>query len=189
MSALAVRKDTPELCACGSRKKAASKTCLSCYRAAPEQRPAIERFFEKVDASAGAFGCWPWIGELDRNGYGKFYLSGRMGWAHRAAYTLLVGAIPAGFDVRHLECDNPPCCNPAHLAVGTHWQNVHDSINKGRNNRGERSGTAKLTADQVRAIRAEYAGGGVLMREIAARAGVSHSLVKRIVRRERWAHV
>lgn len=143
---------------------------------------------EKVDRSAGAHACWPWLGHVEENGYGRFYLKGRMMWAHRAAYILFVGPVPSGAMVRHLVCDNPPCCNPAHLAPGSHLQNVRDSVTKLRHTFGERNGAARLTDDQVRAIKAELSAGR-LHRLIAEDHGVSRSLVSRIGRRERWSHV
>jgi hypothetical protein len=182
-----------DLCACGAFKKTEARTCLACYRALGQRspdRPAIVRFWEKVDDSAGLHGCWLWRGVIGPNGYGKFYFEGRMQWAHRVAYLLLVGDIPDGMEVRHLECDNPPCVNArAHLALGTRMQNVQDSVGKGRHTFGARNPTAKLTADRVIAIRAEYAAGGVLIREIAAREGLSNAAIAMVIRRERWTHV
>lgn len=64
-------------------------------------------------------------------GYGQFHIGKRNFSAHRVAYTLERGEIPVGMCVCH-HCDNPVCCNPAHLFVGTHRDNVLDKWNKGR---------------------------------------------------------
>lgn len=178
-------------CACGSRKKASSVACRTCHFARGQKahgRDALTRFMEKVDRSGGPDACWSWVGRREANGYGRFYLNGRMGWAHRAAYLLLVGPIPDGHEVRHLVCDNPPCCNPAHLAVGTHMENVGDSVAKLRHTFGERNGSARLTEAQVRTIKDDIAAGR-LHRVIAAEHGVSRSCVDMIGRGERWTHV
>jgi hypothetical protein len=132
--------------------------------------------------------CWEWTGHREANGYGRFYLNGRMRWAHRAIWELTVGPIPAGLDVCH-SCDNRACVLPMHLFLGTRAENVHDCIAKRRHNFGERSGTAKLTDAKVRDIRARYAAGGIYIREIASAYGVSETAIKLAIRRKRWAHV
>lgn len=76
-------------------------------------RPALDRFFEKVDRQPR--GCWLWTAFRDEDGYGQFYLGGRSIAAHRAAYILLVGE-PGGLDVHH-RCENTSCVNPAHLEL------------------------------------------------------------------------
>lgn len=72
-------------------------------------------------------GCWIWMGGWDRHGYGKRsqhgYVSG--GSVHRLFYQQHVGPIPAGAYVLH-KCDTRPCCNPDHLFLGTHKDNMHD---------------------------------------------------------------
>ena len=78
--------------------------------------------------------CWPWIGKAKINGYGILGLGGRGAGnvlAHRAAYELSVGPIPDGFYLCH-KCDNPPCCNPTHLFVGTQLDNLRDASVKKR---------------------------------------------------------
>jgi hypothetical protein len=144
-----------------------------------------ERFAAKVDKSGD---CWEWTGHREPNGYGRFYYNGRMTWAHRVSWQLFRGPIPTGLDVCH-HCDNRGCVRPSHLFVGTRADNMADANRKGRIPRGEDASAAKLTAAQVRAIRAEYAAGGVLMREIAARLGVSDTTIKFVVNRKRWSHV
>jgi hypothetical protein len=83
------------------------------------------RFWAKV--SGGDFTtCWEWTAFIDRNGYGRFSVggrSGRMENAHRVAWMLIFGEIPAGLHVDHL-CRNRSCVNPWHLDVVTVRVNV-----------------------------------------------------------------
>jgi hypothetical protein len=98
--------------------------------------PITDRFWSKVDVRS-PWDCWEWTGPRNdlRGGYGTFTerrASGRRTWrAHRLAYELTFGGIPAGLVVRHA-CDNPPCVNPLHLLVGTQKQNLADMMLRGR---------------------------------------------------------
>jgi hypothetical protein len=92
----------------------------------PTLRERPDRFWAKVDTTGD--GCWPWLGCLSTAGYGR---AGKRGYAHRLAYEFAYGPIPAGLEIRHA-CDNPPCCNPAHLLVGTREDNAHDMVVRGR---------------------------------------------------------
>lgn len=165
-------------------------------------RTLHERFFEKVERR-GPDECWPWRRARDRHGYGQFQLAGRMEQAHRVAWTLLRGPIPDGQHVLH-RCDTPPCVNPDHLFLGSQGDNVRDMTAKGRQARGDRhwmrlhpervargeqNGSAKLTADSVRAIRERYAAGGLSLRRLAHTYGVSHTTIGEIVRGEKWGHL
>lgn len=67
--------------------------------------------------------CWPWLGRLDRRGYGRYSFNRITGFAHRAVYELLVGPIPAGLEIDHL-CRNPRCVRPSHLEPVTHAENM-----------------------------------------------------------------
>lgn len=87
-----------------------------------------ERFWARVDKSGD---CWIWTASRYRRGYGQAYFEGRYYTAHRLAYTLTFGPVPMGICVCH-HCDNPPCCNPAHLFLGTDADNMRDRDAKGR---------------------------------------------------------
>ena len=147
-----------------------------------------ERFWQKVRVG-GPNECWPWIGGTGHFGHGTFMVDGkRRKWrpAHQIAFELHHGRpVTPGLFVLH-DCDNPPCCNPAHLYEGTQAQNMRDRSARGRTARGERMGTAKLTEAQVLAIRA--ADLSLTQTELAHQFGVSRSLIGAILRREGWRH-
>jgi len=96
----------------------------------------IDRFLSKIDKTAPD-GCWLWTaGKFSpvRHGfgrYGAFWVGGKMRYAHRVAWEIFIGDIPSDMNVLH-SCDNPPCCNPEHLFLGTQLDNVRDMISKGR---------------------------------------------------------
>jgi hypothetical protein len=101
--------------------------------------------------------CIVWTGAVDRRGYGRIGCGGeRDGWdyTHRVAWTLANGEIPDGMYVCH-RCDNPPCCNPDHLFLGTAAENSADMVAKGRavGFPGETHPQAKLTDADVRLLR------------------------------------
>jgi hypothetical protein len=83
------------------------------------------RFWEKVKTSDD---CWIWAGYKAPCRHGRImYHDGRGHYrpilAHRMAYELLIGPIPDGAVLDHIECNNPSCVNPAHLVVTTSWEN------------------------------------------------------------------
>lgn len=92
----------------------------------PEQ---IERFWSKVDKSAGPTACWPWKDGLKPDGYALFKVrAGDSYMAHRIAYTLVIGQIPDGMTVDHVKawgCELRHCANPAHLEPVPHEINCN----------------------------------------------------------------
>jgi hypothetical protein len=128
--------------------------------------------------------CWLWKGATHDFGYGLIWANGRNLGAHRAAWQIHHGPIPAGLSVLH-KCDNPACCNPGHLFLGTQAENMTDKQKKNRAAKGESHGCSKLTAEAVVAIRASKDS----QRKTASRYGITHTQVGNIVRREQWAHI
>jgi len=125
--------------------------------------------------------CWEWTGSRNQAGYGVVRMTDSSFPAHRVSYELFIGPIPEGWCVCH-RCDNPPCCNPNHLFVGTKDDNNQDKVAKGRND-------ATLTAEDVTKIRNLYANGDVLQRELAQTFGVSRSNITMIISRKTWRHI
>lgn len=110
---------------------------------------AEQRLWAKVDRR-GPTECWPFRVPPSHT-YGQVADGGRLILAHRLAYSLIKGPIPEGMVVRHA-CDNPPCCNPAHLAIGTPADNSRDMTERRRAARLFKISTTKLTDDQVREL-------------------------------------
>lgn len=159
--------------------------------------PSLEdRFWEKVEV-AGPDECWEWQAYKDGCGYGQIFREKIGGIrhndrAHRISWELHNGPIPADLQVLHT-CDNPPCCNPAHLWLGTPADNAADREEKGRGNRGhvwgEGHGQSKLTEDQVLEIRMLYATGGITHQALANRHGVTREAISRIMQGRTWSYL
>lgn len=108
----------------------------------PKYSPAfIARFWAKVDKNGPTIRpklgpCWSWTASTHNAGYGQIGFNKRIAYAHRVAWELCVGPIPDNLLVCH-KCDNPPCCNPTHLFLGTDSDNAWDKVRKGRAPRGD----------------------------------------------------
>jgi hypothetical protein len=156
-------------------------------------RLVVRDFWAYVDRGEG---CWEWCGKRARTGYG---LVGKR-LAHRIAWELTYGPIPDGMEVCHA-CDNPPCVRPSHLFLGTHHENMLDAAQKGRIGRhpnslaslrhsglvaGPDHPNRKLTADQVRAIRAAT---GRFQSDLAVEYGVCQRTISVLLRGITYAEV
>jgi hypothetical protein len=96
-----------------------------------------QRFLTKIDFDFDT-GCWNWAAGKNSTGYGLFTPThNKKQSSHRWAYERYVGKIPMGILVRH-RCDNPPCCNPDHLVLGTYSDNSRDTVTRGRDNNFQR---------------------------------------------------
>lgn len=165
-------------------------------------KPPEERFFENVSIMES--GCWEWEAYCNQWGYGQFGVNAKLMLSHRFSWEFFNGKIPDGLCVLH-KCDNPPCCNPTHLFLGTRNDNTQDMIRKGRKRncapenhgckthpekilRGEQKPAAKLKASDVLAIR-KMISEKVPHRKIAKIFGVSAPRISYIKNRKEWAHI
>lgn len=150
---------------------------------------AVRVFWSHVD-KLDSGECWPWTGCVER-GYGKasWYNSDgkRVRLAHRIAYELFYGKHPGKLCVCH-KCDNPICCNPHHLFLGTQGDNQKDRKAKGRSCFGERNGHSVLSEADVKTVR-EMRKQGMTNPQIAAVYGVCYSTISHACTGRSWGHV
>lgn len=151
-------------------------------------------FWSKVDITNNTKKCWNWKGAKKPKGYGNVRINGKYLIAHRVAFSLANGNIPSGLMVCHI-CDNPSCCNPSHLMLGTAKSNAADMVLKDRQKekiyaaRGERNGNSKLTKSNVIEIRNLYANKLHNQYELAAIFNVTQTTIGAVVNRKIWGHV
>lgn len=162
-----------------------------CKPKTPEQR------FEIYAVPVPECGCWLWQGPLSHNGYARFKVAAKSVVGSRYAWERFRGPIPAGMEVCH-KCDTRCCVNPDHLFIGTKMENEADKVRKGRQSRGEkhsqsfktrargeRSGRAVLSSEQVIQIRSDTRSG----RLIGLAFGISQTTVWHIKARRTWRHI
>lgn len=133
--------------------------------------------------------CWEWSGYRMPKGYGQVGINGKVYLTHRVAYEIELGEIPEDLQVLH-KCDNPPCCNPAHLFLGTNGDNRADMVQKGRQSSGEKHWNHKLTNAQVDEIRQRYSKwgiGGEHSTALSKEFGVTARTIRHIVNHELWS--
>lgn len=173
---------------------------MPAHKYTPEER--IAAFYAKIDRSAGPDSCWPWMAGRNHFGHGQLWEGSRKVLSHRMAYELTFGPIPLGMVICH-RCDNPPCCNPAHLFLGTVADNNADRDAKGRASqgdahysrarpemvpRGEAHGRSRLTETDVRIIRSLLAS-RVPQHRIAALFGIGQNTVSAIKTGKTWVNI
>ena len=136
-------------------------------------------FWQRVDKCSES-DCWRWLRGHSSSGYGAMKVNGRQTGAHRIAYELVYGPIPDGKLVCH-KCDNRTCCNPSHLFLGSHQDNLIDAGRK------RRLPKAKLTAEQAAAIRIRVANGERIA-DIAREHGVVYKTISQVLSNRTFKH-
>jgi len=127
-------------CGCGQKTKIADKNHTRSGHVKGEplryvfnhhpHPKGVADFWPKVEIRSGN-DCWHWKGARNTDGYGNLRRNKKSCKAHRIAWEITNGPVPNGFYVLH-KCDNPLCCNPNHLFLGTQKENVDDMTAKGR---------------------------------------------------------
>jgi hypothetical protein len=147
----------------------------------------IARFWAKVD-KRGPDECWEWQAGRSVDGYGKLRVHGLDARAHRIAVLVTSGPFNPSLVVRH-RCDNPPCCNPSHLELGTHMDNVRDCVSRGRNRppRGSANAHSRLSEEIVLYIRINP--DRLSNSALASRFGVVPSAISTILSGRTWKHI
>lgn len=146
----------------------------------------LGRFWNKVDRK-GPDDCWEWSACRRLQGYGAFKLSGQIYLANRVAYFLTHGIDPGKMFVLH-SCHNPPCCNPAHLRLGTHSENMREMCESGRGNQRYQESRKSFRESDIPIIRARREAGETY-RSIAKDYGVHLSTIYKLANGESYAYV
>ena len=148
----------------------------------------IARFWSHVNVR-GPDECWPWTAAIKKqNGYGCFVTKEGLYLAHRIAYRIHHQDDPGVLLVCH-HCDNPPCCNGAHLFKGTDKDNSDDRIAKGRSGIrpcGESHGRVKLTENDVLEIRKLWNKELRNSKSLSKQFGVTQSTIRAAASRKSW---
>lgn len=158
-----------------ARSKGRLFCSLACRNAAGPRTNLSARFWAGVDRS-NPDGCWPWTRAIRNSaGHGGVWDGTRWTHAHRVAYTLSNGPIPPGMEVCH-RCDNPPCCRPDHLFLGSHRENMDDMVTKRRK---------KRISVEVEQRAVTLIGEGQTYDQVVAALGIGRSTLKRILQAAR----
>jgi len=116
-------------------------------------------------------GCWEWQGARNKDGYGAVGIRDGNQRVHRLSYEANIGPI-GDMCVLH-SCDNPPCCNPLHLFLGTHAENMADCVSKRRHGKLGK-GVLEGFMDVIRA----YRSAGMTHDAIGRMLGVNGSAIR-----------
>ncbi len=146
------------------------------------------RFWSKVDLRANQHTCWNWIAGKNKYGYGSFMFKDDT-LSNRIAYRLYYGDFDKTLCVLH-KCDNPSCCNPNHLYLGTKKDNSRDKAERDRmaHLKGEQNGSSKLTEDQVIKI-VSLIKSGEKISSISKTYNVSFQQILNIKKGRCWSHI
>lgn len=142
---------------------------------------ATAKFWSRV-AIPSDFQCWEWQGKKNDSGYGR--VTGAM--AHRVAYQLFNGPVPDDILIRH-RCDNPGCCNPRHMLLGTNLDNMGDAVRRKRTARGRGHVNTRISERDAAYIKANP--DRLTLRALAERFGIAVSTCSYIRSGRSWKYL
>lgn len=145
-----------------------------------------DRFWSKVDIQ-GPDDCWLWQGNSHVKGYGIFWFEGKNVRANRHALSITKGPAPFEGALSLHSCDNPPCCNPAHLRWGTQQDNVDDRNMRKGPLVGENSPVATIDNQTVSGIYKSRLD-GLTIAEIASNLSLPETTVENVYTGRSWSH-
>lgn len=156
------------------------------------KKQSIVKFRKYLPIEKATCDCWEWQGALHENGYGAFWDGRNQVKAHRFSYQYFTGRkIKPQYVIMHT-CDNPKCVNPNHLVMGTHKENSQDSVNKGRNCRGEKCHSSIVKEDDAIKIISEYRKPFTMKDEckrLSEKYNLTWRIVQHIIRGTTWKHL
>ena len=180
------------------KKKPDGKLTASCYNSActnplhwhtsQSEVYISQRFWSKVQRCDHDWTCdlccWPWLGGINPDGYGNFTYKGHTYGAPRVCWSIYWngGIIPESVEETRHSCHKPICCNPNHLSIGSHLDNMRDRSLAGRS-------ASKLQSKEVLDIRTLYATGRHSITRLADQYDVSPSRISFILNHKSWLHV
>jgi hypothetical protein len=145
-------------------------------------------FWKRIDKKEDIF-CWNWLGPVNKDGYGRAKFGNEYGYVHRLSLKYHFPDLNLQKKVVMHICDNPKCCNPRHLLVGTHADNQADKYKKNRQAKGEKNGMSFLTEEKVLEIREKYKKGDITYKQLAKEYGVCKDTMQKAIRGISWKHL
>lgn len=151
--------------------------------------PLKERLYSKAIINKNS-GCWE-MQPFKGHRYPKIQIENRCERANRISYEITFGKIPSGVHCLH-KCDNTKCINPEHLFLGTHQENMHDKIKKGRAKydgpKGTRCAQHKLQDYEVKEI-LDLLNKNHTQISISRKYGICQQTISKIKTNQTWLHI
>lgn len=151
------------------------------------EQPKMATKTKPIEYTVDAKGCWNTEKRHRNNdrGYSNVKRNGRMMRTHRYVFEQVNGEIPEGMVVRH-KCDNRRCINPEHLELGTQYDNVQDTVNRGRTAKGQKRDSGLFDREKyfyvVNSLKS-----GKLLKDTAKELGIDVGTLREVAKNRHWS--